>query len=96
MLESGISLVAVNLPSMWLFFTSLLPEKLVRSVRSMISLHSQRRSDSTTADVESSDASGSVDKKPNIIQKAYNVEDRDLEAHEMPDSYDQEQEGEKE
>lgn len=40
MLEAGMSLIAVNLPSLWLFFTSLLPEKVVRSIRSVIALAS--------------------------------------------------------
>ncbi|KAF4631663.1 hypothetical protein G7Y89_g6466 [Cudoniella acicularis] len=49
MLEAGISVVAVNLPSLWLFFTSLMPEKLVRSVRSIISLASRSGLDSSSA-----------------------------------------------
>ena len=44
MLETGMSLVAVNLPSLWLLCTSVIPEKVVRSVRSILSLPSQRGS----------------------------------------------------
>ncbi|KUI67586.1 hypothetical protein VM1G_02813 [Cytospora mali] len=42
MLEIGISLVAVNLPSLWLLFTSISPEKVARSIRSVLSLASLR------------------------------------------------------
>lgn len=42
MLETGISLVAVNLPSLWLLFTSVTPEKVIRSIRSVLSLASLR------------------------------------------------------
>lgn len=34
------SLIAVNLPSLWLLCTSVIPDKLARSARSMISLFS--------------------------------------------------------
>lgn len=42
MLETGISLVAVNLPSLWLLFTSVTPEKVIRTTRSVLSLESLR------------------------------------------------------
>lgn len=42
MLETGISLVAINLPSLWLLFTSIKPEKIVHSLRSVLSLASLR------------------------------------------------------
>ena len=45
MLEAGISLVAVNLPSLWLLFTKMIPEKVAQSLRSVRSLHSLQRSD---------------------------------------------------
>ena len=45
MLEAGMSLVAVNLPSLWLLFTTVIPEKVTRSLRSVLSLHSLRQSD---------------------------------------------------
>ncbi|KJZ72069.1 hypothetical protein HIM_08524 [Hirsutella minnesotensis 3608] len=37
-LEMGISLVAVNLPSIWMVFSSVAPEAILRSIRSVISL----------------------------------------------------------
>ena len=49
MLEAGMSLVAVNLPSLWLLFTTVIPEKVARSLRSVLSLHSLRRSDLNTS-----------------------------------------------
>ena len=68
MLEAGMSVVAVNLPSLWLFFTSLMPEKLVRSVRSMISLSSlssQRRSDLNSASAAATSSSAThLGRKP--------------------------------
>lgn len=60
MLEAGMCVIAVNLPSLWLFFTSLMPEKLVQSVRSMISLSSQRPSRLDSATANSAAASGST------------------------------------
>ena len=44
MLEAGISLTAVNFPSLWLYFTNILPETFLRSVRSVLSLGSTRGS----------------------------------------------------
>lgn len=37
-LEMGISLVAVNLPSIWLLFTSTAPEAILRRTPSVVSL----------------------------------------------------------
>lgn len=42
MLEQGISLVAVNLPSLWFLLNKITPEKALRSVRSVFSLSSIR------------------------------------------------------
>lgn len=41
-LEAGLSLIAVNLPSLWMLFSKIMPEKILRNVRSMISLLSNR------------------------------------------------------
>lgn len=41
-LETGLSLIAVNLPSLWFLFSKVSPESVLRSVRSMISLGSDR------------------------------------------------------
>ena len=41
-LETGLSLIAVNLPSLWFLFSEVSPERVLRSVRSMISLGSDR------------------------------------------------------
>ena len=49
MLEAGMSLVAVNLPSLWLLLTKIIPEKVARSWHSALSLHSQRKSNSNVA-----------------------------------------------
>ena len=49
MLEAGMSLVAVNLPSLWLLLTKIIPEKVARSWHSALSLHSQRKSESNVA-----------------------------------------------
>ena len=49
MLEAGMSLVAVNLPSLWLLLTTIIPEKVARSWHSAISLHSLRKNDSNVA-----------------------------------------------
>lgn len=42
MLETGFTLIAVNLPSLWSIFSQFSPESIVRSVRSLISLGSTR------------------------------------------------------
>ncbi|KAI0484785.1 hypothetical protein GGR56DRAFT_615469 [Xylariaceae sp. FL0804] len=39
-LEAGISLISVNLPTLWFLFTSVTPDTVVRSIRSMLSLPS--------------------------------------------------------
>lgn len=36
----GVSVVAVNLPSIWLVFTSVAPDAILRSIRSVVSLAS--------------------------------------------------------
>ena len=56
MLEAGMPLIAVNLPSLWLLLTHVVPERVVRSMRSALSLGSQSRShpDATTAATGSS------------------------------------------
>lgn len=46
-LETGLSLIAVNLPSLWYLLTKVKPESILRSVRSMISLRSQRSATSS-------------------------------------------------
>ena len=45
-LEAGLSLIAVNLPSLWFLFSKVTPESVLRSVRSMISLGSERSASS--------------------------------------------------
>lgn len=50
MLETGISLVAVNLPSLWLLLNSIAPQSIVRSLRNILSLHSLRRKGSGGTD----------------------------------------------
>ena len=46
-LEAGLSLVAVNLPSLWFLLTKVESDNFLRSFRSMISLHSNRSVDSS-------------------------------------------------
>jgi hypothetical protein len=60
MLEAGMSVVAVSLPSLRLSLKSVTPESLVRSVRSLISLSSlssQRRSDLNSASADATKVS---------------------------------------
>ena len=40
-LEAGFTIVTVNLPSLWYFTTGITPERVLRSVRSIISLGSR-------------------------------------------------------
>ena len=46
-LEAGFALIAVNLPSLWWLRQKVRPEKVLASVRSLISLRSMRRSSSS-------------------------------------------------
>lgn len=46
MLEGGLALIAVNLPSVWGLFTRISPEAVLRSVRSMVSIGSRSSGDS--------------------------------------------------
>ena len=41
-LENGLSLIAVNLPSLWCLVNKVQLESVLRSVRSMLSLHSSK------------------------------------------------------
>ena len=41
-LEMGISIVAVSLPSIWMVFASIAPDAILRSIRSVVSLASMR------------------------------------------------------
>ena len=47
MLENSMSLVAVNLPSLWRLCTSVIPEKIAGSIHSMTALFSMRNSSRT-------------------------------------------------
>ena len=46
MLEAGLALIAVNLPSIWGLFTKVSPEAILRSVRSAVSIASRSSGDS--------------------------------------------------
>lgn len=43
-LEAGFTIVAVNLPSLWYFTAGVSPDRVLRSIRSLASLHSGRSS----------------------------------------------------
>ena len=46
-LEAGLSLLAVNLPSLWAYVNKATPEGIIASIRSIISLHSLRSNGSS-------------------------------------------------
>ena len=46
-LEAGLSLLAVNLPSLWAYVSKASPEGIIASIRSIISLHSLRSNGSS-------------------------------------------------
>ncbi|KAF2149148.1 hypothetical protein K461DRAFT_324553 [Myriangium duriaei CBS 260.36] len=58
MLEAGISLLAVNLPSLWLLMTTTIPQKVVGSLRSVRSRSTMR-----------SNHSGSFHEKPIVVRE---------------------------
>lgn len=66
MLEMGIALVAVNLPSLWLLCTSVIPEKVTHGLRSIMSLSSLRSSQRARSHRSHSTDSG----ERNITEKA--------------------------
>lgn len=49
MLEGGLGLIAINLPSIWGLFTKISPDAVLRSVRSMVSLRSRSSGGSKTS-----------------------------------------------
>ncbi|QKX55842.1 uncharacterized protein TRUGW13939_02940 [Talaromyces rugulosus] len=69
MLEAGLSVVVANLPSLWLFFTSILPEKVANSVHSISSLSSLElpwrsdRGSNSSANAAGHDASISINNR---------------------------------
>lgn len=58
-LEAGFMIVSVNLPSLWYFLAGVTPERVLRSVRSLVSLGS--RGGSQSSSIKGSKAA-SVDK----------------------------------
>lgn len=56
-LEAGFTIVAVNLPSLWYFMAGVTPERVLRSVRSLVSLGSGRGSQDGTS-IQGSKTSG--------------------------------------
>ena len=79
MLEGGLALIAVNLPSIWGLFTKISPEAVLRSVRSAVSLGSRG----------SGDSKNSRSSHENIVHKdgreygaeAYAMHDMDMANH---------------
>ncbi|PSR82548.1 hypothetical protein BD289DRAFT_488118 [Coniella lustricola] len=65
-LEIGISLVAINLPSCWLLLTQVAPDKVIRSIRSVISLGSLRsgRGDGNNTNETSKKAGSAASSRP--------------------------------
>ncbi len=61
-LEAGLSLIAVNLPSLWFLRKNVSPESVLRSVRSMISLRSNRSA-------TSSESKGDTQSQPERLGK---------------------------
>lgn len=91
MLEGGLALIAVNLPSIWGLFTKISPEAVLRSVRSVVSLGSRGSGDSknTRTPYKQSKLSPSTSSHANIVYKdgkehgaeAYAMHDLDMANH---------------
>lgn len=64
-LETGLCLIAVNLPSLWFLFSKVKPESVLRSVRSMISLRSSRSAASSQVKGETQSHPSSLGKDQN-------------------------------
>jgi hypothetical protein len=74
-LEVGLSCIAVNLPSLWFLVTKIKPEDILRSVRSIISLHSFRSTgshDSKIPGTSKSDNYAQVEDKSSSLQSSSN------------------------
>lgn len=71
MLEGGMSLVAVNLPSLWFFFTTMMPDRLMRGIRRVIplsSLSSQRQRGLNSASAAAANSSvTNLSRKPDSL-----------------------------
>ncbi|MCJ1382385.1 hypothetical protein MMC17_005498 [Xylographa soralifera] len=71
-LEAGLSLLAINLPSLWVYISKISPERILASLRSMISLtslqlgRSSRRSRSHTQIADSDIAAISISSRTKI------------------------------
>ena len=64
MLEAGMSLMAVNLPSLSLLFTKVIPEKVARSLRSALSLLSLQRSDPDVSSAATGPSTTRLNRRP--------------------------------
>ena len=75
-LEAGLSLIAVNLPSLWCLSDKIKPENILRSVRSMISLRSGRS-------IASQSSLGKTPGLPNSQSYLARPEDQSIETYAM-------------
>ncbi|KAF2151900.1 hypothetical protein K461DRAFT_279413 [Myriangium duriaei CBS 260.36] len=83
-LEAGISLVAVNLPSLWLLFSKVVPETALRSIRSVLSL-SSLRSGKSDRDSATHVEPPTITKKSSVVQHAHRPSDASTAGlHPMP------------
>lgn len=64
MLEAGMSLVAVNLPTLSQLFTTVIPKKVARSLRGAISLFSLQRSDPDVSNAATGTSTTHLNRKP--------------------------------
>ena len=62
-LECGLSLIAVNLPSLWYLLSHTSPEKMIRSLQSIISLRSERSASSGHAEASPNRQPSHYDKR---------------------------------
>ena len=81
-LEAGLSLLAVNLPSLWAYVNKASPESIIASIRSIITLHSLRSNGSSNRSrshvrLPDRDTSG----PPSIMRAGAHPMQRPVESH---------------
>lgn len=80
-LETGISAVAVNLPSVWLVFATISPDAVLRSVRSVVSLGSLGSNRSKRSQHENAEAMKSSPSVSSILPLGGNPGESSAEVH---------------
>jgi hypothetical protein len=83
--EAGISLVAVNLPSIWLLFATTAPETVLRSVHSLVSLASTGERASKASKTSQYPKSTDFQRSSNSVSSAAHLSEEQSRTYAMHD-----------